>query len=144
MKKNILIMTAFLAGAGLGAQKVEKRCTISGTWTSQTKKKGKSNWKVKVTWNNGEGNSAYGFSIKNDGPHKDQFGTYTLEGGCSEGFCDFHQNYQTGKFKGRYYSYSGGYTELKPLKLSGNYGLVEGERLATEGTYTLDKMTCGK
>lgn len=143
--KHLIVMTiTMLIAGGMYAQQVEKKCTIGGNWTSQSKKKGNSLWKVKLVWSNGEGNSAYGFSIKSNGAHKDAFGNFTVDGSCSEGFCDFHQNYTSGKFKGRYYSYRAGYSELKPFNLSGDYGLVEGEQQVKEGKFTLNKLTCNK
>jgi len=144
MRYILALTIALLVNVATSAQQVEKSCTIAGKWVSQSNKKGNSLWKVRLVWSNGEGNSAYGFSIKSSAPQKDSFGSFTVDGSCSEGFCDFHQNYTSGKFKGRYYSYRAGYSELTPLNLNGDYGLVEGDQLVKEGKFSLNKMTCSR
>lgn len=138
-----IIAGMMLCLSGVSAQKAEKQCTITGAWTT-AKSKGKISWKVKLTWSNGENNNAFGFGVQQAGTTKDQFGDFTLTGGCSEGFCNFTQNYSQGKFKGRTYSYVSGYSTLNPLKVSGSYERLEGENKISEGNFTLDKMTCTK
>lgn len=144
IKYGMVVISLCLGFSTLSAQEISKKCTIAGSWSTAAKSGGKTNWKVKVTWKNGENNDAYGFSILSDGPQKDQFGDFTLTGSCSEGFCDFQQTYTAGKFKGRVYSYNAGYEKLNPLKLKGNYERLEGDKKISEGRFTTDKMTCAK
>ncbi|AFM12799.1 hypothetical protein [Turneriella parva] len=144
MKFMITVLGLFIFAGVLGAQAVEKKCTLAGTWVSQGKAKGKLLWKVKVNWSQGEGNNGHGFGIANNGTNKDSFGAFKLEGGCSEGFCTFDQTYLSGKFKNRVYKYTTGYETLAPFKISGDYQRVEGDNNVAEGKFTLDNMTCGK
>jgi hypothetical protein len=88
-------------------------CTYTGTWSM---KGAKGNFSWHGFWFQGDG----GWIFRGNG--KGDHGKSQLKGACGNGECEFGQNYVSGKYKGKGYSYQSKYPgdlgDVGPLKLA--------------------------
>lgn len=143
---SLFTILVVIGVTSLSAQKKQKprpeRCTAVGTWEAAGGGKGSFRWDMIRTWNDGMIDNANGYTLKNAGNNKDEYGTFHISGTCSEMICNFTQSYNSGQLKGREYAYLTGYRTLTPFKSSkGDYYRSDVED-NNKGKFQITSMSC--
>lgn len=113
------------------------QCVYSGTWKS-------ANSSGPIQWNITEEDVCCGlWALELTGSGSDSYGGYKLSGSCAEGQCTVDQDYTSGRFSGRSYTYTGDIEWIRPLDtmkgFSGNYKENGGDG---SGTFSITSIRC--
>lgn len=113
------------------------QCVYSGTWNS-------GNSSGPIRWNIQEQDECCGlWALNLSGSGSDSYGGYSLSGSCAEGQCTVEQQYTSGRFNGRSYTYTGEIQWKVPLQtMKGFSGTYEQNGGQGKGQFSITSIQC--